>query len=317
MKISVRMEGGLGDHFAANRFIPAIKEYHPGCKIDLWSDTEGNSIQSDILREIWPDHFNDVFVLEKKKYKNFRIKSSNFPEEDYRGSIKNVRSNDIKLMKGAYDKFYDLHIDSLDWLNHDYDWFKYFNVFPRPTTSLTQNIELPFEKFILAHLYARDDADSNMEDWYIKRLINDVTKDFNLIILYDNDSKHKYEDFFGSKNPKLHLIHADLRQIFYLASKCTAMFGIDSGIRYIPYHFGKPTFTFSKYCQKYGTVQYSYLIRWLFNERYVFPLHYDVSSASQIIKNMLVNPAYKLYPFLLDDIESLVAQRDITEYITE
>lgn len=316
MKISVRMEGGLGDHFAANRFIPAIKEQWPGCTIDLWSDTEGSQIQSDILREMWPSHFNEVFLLEKKKYKTFKIKSSNFPEEDYRGSIQNVHPTDLKLMQGAYDKFYDLHIDSLDWLNHDYDWFKYFNFFPKPEVNLHTEAA-PFDDFILAHLYARDSADSNMEDWYIKKLIKNICQDFNLVVLYDEESKHKYEDLLKEDNPRLQFVHTDLRNIFYLSSKCTAMFGIDSGIRYIPYHFGKPTFTFSKYCQKYGTVQYSYLIRWLFNERYIFPLHYDISSASQIIKNMLKNPAYRLYPFLLDDIEKLVAQRDITEYITE
>lgn len=316
MRISVRMEGGLGDHFAANRFIPAIKEQWPGCTIDLWSDTEGSQIQSDILREMWPSHFNDVFVLKDKKYKSFRIKSSNFPEEDYRGSIKNVTPTDLKLMEGVYDKFYDLHIDSLDWLNYDFDWFKYFNFFPKPEVNITLDT-LPFDNFILAHLYARDDADSNMEDWYIKKLIKNICQDFNLVILYDDNSKHKYKEFMDQGNNNLHFVKTDLRNIFYLASKCTAMFGIDSGIRYIPYHFGKPTFTFSKYCQKYGTVQYSYLIRWLFNEKYVFPLHYDITSASQIIKNCLRNPAYRLYPFLLDDIERLVAQRDITEYITE
>jgi hypothetical protein len=36
-----------------------------------------------------------------------------------------------------------------------------------------------------------------------------------------------------------------------------------------------------------------------------------------MLKNCLRNPAYRLYPHLLDNIEKLVAQRDITEYITE
>ena len=132
MKISVRMEGGLGDHLLANRFIPAIKEQWPGCKIDLWSDTEGSTSQSDTLKQMWPSYFNDVFVIEKKKHKKFRIKSSNFPEEDYRGSLKMCLDVDLKLMEGVYDKFYDLHIDSLEWMNYDFDWFKHFQVFPTP-----------------------------------------------------------------------------------------------------------------------------------------------------------------------------------------
>ena len=67
MKVSVRMEGGLGDHFAANRFVPAIKELHPDCSIDLFSDTEGSESQSKILNEMWPSHFNETFIIKEKK----------------------------------------------------------------------------------------------------------------------------------------------------------------------------------------------------------------------------------------------------------
>ena len=319
MKISVRMEGGLGDHLLANRFIPAIKEQWPGCKIDLWSDTEGKTLQSDTLTQMWPSHFNDVFVLQKKKHKSFRIKSSNFPEEDYRGCIKNVPDADLKLMKGVYDKFYDLHIDSLKWMDYDFDWFKYFQVFPTPEKKgrmRDSSCEFP-KKFILAHLYARDGADSNMEDWYIKKLIKNITQEFDIVVLYNNESEHKYKNLMSESNERLHFMNESILGVFDIASRCTAMLAIDSGIRYIPHHYGKPVFTFSKYCTQYGVVQYSYLIRWLLNDRYIFPMHYDISSASTMLKNCLRNPAYRLYPHLLDDIERLVAQRDVTEYITE
>lgn len=317
MKISVRMEGGLGDHFAANRFIPAIKELHPNCEIDLYSDTEGKQEQSNILKKFWPSYFNDIHVIDSKKFKQFKIKSTNFGEENYIGSIKNIPDEIYHKMTKDYDKFYDLHIDSLDWLNHDYAWLKYFNFFSAPERSPEQEQAVPFDNFILAHLYARDDADSNMESWYINKLLKNISKDFNVIVLYDDNSKKEYEELISQSIPNLRFTHASLSQIFYLSSKCTAMFGIDSGIRYIPYHFGKPVFTFSKYCKVYGKTQYSYLIRWLFNEKFVFPLHFEVSSAGEIIKNTLRNPAYKLYPFLLNDIEKLVAQRNITEYISQ
>ena len=311
------MEGGLGDHFAANRFIPAIKELYPDSQIDLYSDTEGNTDQSNILKKFWPSHFNDIHVIQNKKYKDLKIKSSNFGEENYKGSIKNVPDKIYDQMINNYDQFYDLHIDSLEWLNHDYPWLKYFNFFPNPEKKPEQEQALPFDNFILAHLYARNDADSNMESWYIHKLLKNISKDFNIIVLYDDKSKNEYQELMSLDIPNLHFTHASLSQIFYLSSRCTAMFGIDSGLRYIPYHFGKPVFTFSKYCKVYGKTQYSYLIRWLFNDKFVFPLHFEVSSAGEIIKNTLRNPAYKLFPFLLDDIEKLVAQRNITEYICQ
>ena len=312
MRISVRIEGGLGDHFAANRFIPAIKEKYKGCKIDLFSDTEGNSNQSDVLKKMWPSHFENIFVIPNKKFKNFKIKSSNFPEESHPGNIKNVPDEIFNQMTENYDRFYDLHIDSLDWLNHDYNWLKYFHFFPKPEIEFKESSS--GEKFILAHLYARDDADSNMEDWYIKKLLSSISREFKVVVLCDENSINAYQDL-DDDSENIILKQASIDEIFELSQNCIAMFGVDSGIRYIPYHFGKPTFTFSKYCNQYGKVQYSYLIRWLYNEKFVFPLHYDVKSAGQIIKNTLKNPAYKLYPFLLDNIEQLVAQRDITEYI--
>ena len=316
MRVSVRMEGGLGDHFAANRFIPAIKQLHPDCTIDLFSDTEGNRAQSNILNAMWPSHFENIFIIKDKKYNKFKIKCSNFPEELHPGNINNVPDEIRARMESSYDKFYDLHIDSLEWLNHEYDWFKSFNFFPAPEVQPKTGVELP-DKFVLAHLYARDGADSNMEDWYINKLIKNIIQDFHLVILYDEKSEHKYSKLMNENLENISFLSLSLEEIFYASSKCIAFFGVDSGVRYIPYHLGKPTFTFSKYCEQYGTVQYSYLIRWLFNEKFVFPLHYDIKSASRIIKNTLRNPAYKLYPFLLDNIEELVAQRDITEYITE
>ena len=311
------MEGGLGDHFAANRFIPAIKEKHPDSTIDLFSDTEGNAVQSGILNKMWPSYFNETHIIKEKKYKNFRIRSTNFPEEDHRGNIKNVPDDQYKMMTERYDKFYDLHIDSLEWLNHDYDWFKYFHTFPSPETTGRTDLRWLPDKFILAHLYARDDADSNMESWYIARLLKNITQEFDVVVLYDDKSEDQYKELMKQDNERLHFISESLVNIFDIASRCSAMLGIDSGVRFIPYHYGKPVFTFSKYCKEYGVVQYSYLIRWLFNDRYVFPLHYEVTSAGKILKNCLKNPAYRLYPHLLDDIERLVAQRDITEYITE
>lgn len=314
MRISVRMEGGIGDHFAANRFIPAIKEFHGDCEIDLFSDTEGKKQQSDILNKMWPNHFKNTHVISGKKFSEFKIKSSNFPEENYPGHIDNVPDEMRKKMLEEYDLFYDLHVDSLNWLNHPYDWFKHFNFFPKPELNVDFDIDLP-ENFIMTHLYAREGADSNMEDWYISKLIKNISQEFDVVVLTNEESKAYYENLRGENLSRVHFVEASLEEIFYISSKCIAAFGIDSGIRFIPYHYGKPTFTFSKYCKQYGTVQYSYLIRWLFNEKFVFPLHYDVKSASKIIKNSLINPAYRLFPFLLDDIEKLVAQRDIIQCI--
>ena len=314
------MEGGLGDHFIANRLISAIKEMNPHCNMDLFSDTEGNVMQSEILNTMWPSYFNETYVIPSKQFKSFKIESSNFPPEDYPGHLDNVPDDYWMLMQDdkIYDKFYDLHIDSLKWLNHDYPWFKYFHHFPKPERNicLEDRINLP-SKFIMAHLYARPTADSNMEEWYVKKFLNNIIQDYNVVLICEEKYREYYEKIIDTTNPKITLFSGNMEEIFYISSKCEIFVGIDSGIKYIPYHYGKPVFTFSKYCKTYGEVQFSYLIRWLLFDKHTFPLHFDIKTATQIIKNCMRNPAYQLYPFLLDNIEQLVAQREETKWITE
>ena len=55
MEINVRMEGGLGDHILANRFVLAIKEKYPQSEIRMWSDTEGSRFQSQLIQDLWPE----------------------------------------------------------------------------------------------------------------------------------------------------------------------------------------------------------------------------------------------------------------------
>ena len=52
------------------------------------------------------------------------------------------------------------------------------------------------------------DADSNMEDWYIsKKVIKNITQEFDMVILYNDESKHKYEKLMSENNEKLHFMN--------------------------------------------------------------------------------------------------------------
>ena len=62
MKISVRLEGGLGDHILGARFIPPILDKYPGAKIYAYSDSEGNSFQKEALEQIYPSLFEEIFI---------------------------------------------------------------------------------------------------------------------------------------------------------------------------------------------------------------------------------------------------------------
>ena len=95
MRISVRMEGGLGDHLLANRFVPAILDNHPNAEINLFSDTGGNSLQSDTLLNLY-DFYNSRTLIyrEQEEYNIY----SQFGKENFPAHISNTSSEDKSIM---------------------------------------------------------------------------------------------------------------------------------------------------------------------------------------------------------------------------
>ena len=66
-KISIRLEGGIGDHLCAIRFLPAIRELYPDCRFYGFSDTENNYAPKDIIQTFWPSLFEEIKVIPNKK----------------------------------------------------------------------------------------------------------------------------------------------------------------------------------------------------------------------------------------------------------
>ena len=154
MNINIRMEGGLGDHLVANRFVPGILDKYPEANIKIFSDTEGNDRSLKILLKMFKSFYireGEVIPsrLNKTHYIHTKFGTENFPAH-----INNQTPETMGKMMDC-DKFYDLHIDGLNWLNHDYDWLRYFYFFPKPHIKF--NPLYDFE-YIMAHLYARPDS---------------------------------------------------------------------------------------------------------------------------------------------------------------
>jgi hypothetical protein len=302
MKINVRMEGGFGDHLAANRFIPAILEKYPSGQIKLFSDTENNGKSLKTLLKLFPDFYErGGEVIAKRASKNFNI-TSQFGEENYPCAIENQLNETIEKMVNQCDLFYDLHIDGLKWMYHDYDWLRYYFHFPRP-----KGFEIKNNNFVLCHLYARPNSVYNLEQWYVESLLKELSKTINIKII----TEESYIDYYSNlKNiENIEILTPNILEIFNLASQCSLFIGIDSGIRYVPYHFSKPTFVFSKYCSGIGSVAYSHLIRWLIFKNQVLPIHYDINKTLKIINNSLNNEACYLFPEIIDNFDLHVVNR--------
>jgi ADP-heptose:LPS heptosyltransferase len=306
MNISVRLEGGLGDHLLANRLVHAIKDKYPKSKIYAFSDTEGNPKSIELLKSLYPSIYDEIFVVPNRINKNFKL-NTRFGEEEYPAHIENLPKDVVDKMM-SYDRFYDLHIDSLKWLNYDFDWLRYFYFFPKPEIDIVNNNTN--QPYVLAHLYSRPNSPYNLEHWYVINLIKKISEFTKVIIITSNEHISYYEDLILDKNITFETTQNTL-DIFSIASNCSAFIGIDSGIRYIPYHFSKPSFVFSKYCKNYGNVAYSHLLRWLLFKNHVIPMHFDVNTVVQMIKNCSQSAANQLYPEILSDIDLYTVDRKL------
>lgn len=301
MDIAVRMEGGLGDHLLANRFVFAIRDKYPDAKIFAFSDVESN-FKSDFLPTLFPGVYEKFEVASIRAREEFVIESQ-FGIENWPASMANV-NDEYKRKFASADKFYNLHIDSLDFTTHDYEWLRYFHHFPRPTISL-ETFPTP-EKFVACQLYARPNASSNLDKWYVEALVKKLSNSIPVVIM----TLREHLDFYSflSEIPNVTIECPTLLEATSIAKQCSAFIGIDSGLRYLPYHFSKPTFVFSKYCRQRGVVAPSQLIRWLLFENNVFPEYHDAGEVASIVSLAASDPTYALFP-QSSPIDNLIVRR--------
>ena len=303
MNIAVRLEGGLGDHLLANRFVHAIQDKYPNSKINIFSDTEGNSKSIKLLKTLFPSVYYYTNVVGKRKNQNFQL-TSKFGVENYPADISNLP--DITLNEiNKSDKFYDLHLDGLKWLDYDFDWLRYYYFFPKPKIKLNS----PYESgYIMAHLYSRPDSVYNLEQWYTIKLLSKLAENKKIVIITQQQHKEYYSELFNNSNIIINTTDSVL-DIFAIAKECSVFIGIDSGIRCIPYYFSKPVFVFSQHCQEYGSVGYSHLIRWLLFPKMVLPMHFNIDIVSKMIDNSVTHPANRLFPELLENCDLYTVNR--------
>lgn len=305
MNICVRLEGGLGDHLLGNRFVPAILDKYPSAKITAYSDTEGNTFQKEGVLCAYGHLYEDFKVIQNKKHKDFWV-NCQFGEDNYYGALENVPGNVVNEMN-SFDKFYDLHIDSLKWMQHDYDWLRYFYFFPRPSIS-EQYKESLFDEYIVLHLASETSVGHRLEQWYINRLVKELEDSLPCVIISTPKTNHFFEDCL-SENVKL--VNTSVSKAFDIITKAKLMISTDSGFRYLAYGAGVPTLTFSSSSDAPHQVMPSHQIRWLPSPPHTFPLNFDAVYVSQIAKRILGDKGYALLPYITD-IDSQLVRRKYT-----
>jgi len=293
MKIAIRAEGGLGDVLLFNRFIPAIKEKYPISEISLYIDSEGKTFQKEVVEYLYPSSYKEIKVIPKKKYKPFYI-DSQFGTENQIGFIENV-PDEISQEIMAHDIWYDGHIDSLKWVDYEFDWYKYFRFFPKPEIKPDNTRG----DYIVCHLVSTTSKEHMMSKWYIFNLINKL-KELNrkIIIISTPEINEYYSDFVS--DPQIEIVNKAIKEVCDIIYNAKLFIGTDSGFRYVAYGCSVPVITFSKQSQSAHEVLPSHYLRWLIFPELTFPLSFDFNYISRLSGKILQNKAYSLVPYLQD-----------------
>jgi ADP-heptose:LPS heptosyltransferase len=303
MNISVRLEGGLGDCLLGNRFVAAIKDKYKNAEVTAYIDSEGKTFQKEGLEILYPSMYKEIKIIPNKKYKQFWV-NCQFGSDNYYGALENVPDSIVNEME-SYDKFYDLHIDSLKWTNYDFDWLKYFKFFPKPELNVANN----FGDYIVLHLISSTSVGHRLEDWYIENIIKETAKTHKIYIISTADTNHYYDNVKNIDN--VTIANGSMKDMCELISNAKFMLSTDSGFRYIAYGYGIPTITFSKHSvQPFSSIP-SHQIRWLMFPETCFPLHFDYKFICSLINKIIINKAQILLPYL-DDFNTQVIKRVYT-----
>lgn len=290
MNIAVRLEGGLGDCLLGNRFVSAIKDKYKNAQVTAYIDSEGKTFQKEGLEILYPSMYKEIKVIPNKKYKEFWV-DCQFGIDNYYGALENVPDN-IRNEMESYDKFYDLHIDSLKWTNYDFDWLKYYKFFPTPDLNTPNELG----EYIVFHLISSTSLGHRLEDWYIESLVKETAKTQTVYIISTADTNHFYNSVKDLEN--VHIVNGSVEDMCKLISNAKFMLSTDSGFRYIAYGYGIPTLTFSKHSTQSFTSIPSHQIRWLMFPETCFPLHTDYKFMCALINKIMANKAYILLPYL-------------------
>jgi hypothetical protein len=306
------MEGGGGDHILAHRFSVGIKNKYPNSELHVFSDTENNFLQKNILEHLYPNFYSSITVIPNKKYQKMVI-NSQFGEEEYRGNINNIPDDIREKMINDCDKFYSLHIDSLEFLSHDYDFHKYFYTIPAPQVNSINYIG----PYICSQLISGSSKVHRLEQWYLERLILDIDQlcqklNIRHMIITTQETLPVYESV-SQKTQKSHIYCDDINGVCDVMVNSLGFIGIDSAWRLISYSQNKPTITLSKDCQGYGGVPISHQLRWLIYPKTTFGLHHNTKEILDLFEKMMQNKLYLVMPelaFVNQDINNVIIKRD-------
>ena len=196
-------------------------------------------------------------------------------------------------MTENYDLFFDLHLDSLKFLNYDIPFEKYFYTFPKP--EITQpNFIGPY---IISHLISSTSQEHRLNDWYVTRLVKDLDAYCKSIgsrnFLISTPEFNKFYDEVMKDCSNTHILNSDITGVCDMILNAQLMVSVDSGFRPVAYPL-MPVVSLSKQCFAPNQMNISHVLRWNPIKPY-FPLNHNTSDIIKTIDKLLTSPDKKFY----------------------
>ena len=305
MKISIRMEGGIGDHLCAIRFLPAIKELYPDCEFYGFSDTENNTAPKNIIQTFWPSLFKDIDVIPTKKDKPYIIYSQ-FGKENYISAFDNIPDIYKRLMLNDYNKFYDLHIDGLKWMTYDFNWSKYFFNFLYPEIDLG-----PINKDknrLVVSLYSDSNTSNLLDSQYVYNLLFQLSKKYKITVF----ATEKNKSFYSQCSQFADIVCDDIISVVRQIKNAGAFLCIDSGLKFLGYSVNTPTINFLSQIQSYGSLPIHQYIRWNPYAWSVIPLHYNIEHILPLVEQGIMYNTNLIPCFPNVSTDNVLVKRNVT-----
>ena len=295
MKVAVRMEGGLGDHLCANRFVAAILEKYPEAQVTAYSDTEGKEFQKEALESLYPDFYKEIKIIPNRKHKKVIIKSD-MGTENYPAHLENIPDEYLIEMKSA-DKFYNLQVDSfpIEYQNYDFDWFRYFYFFPKPTVELGS----PSDDVIVFHLDSSASTNvNNLDPKHCENIVSPLAKQTKCLLIAKDPSSDAYS--WVQNHDNVELIAGSIKALAHYISEAKLYIGIASGFQFIAHSLGVPTLLLSHASSIPNSVAPSFYLRWLMWPSVCYPLHVQPQTIHKAARGILKEKILGLIPQALE-----------------
>lgn len=191
------------------------------------------------------------------------------------------------------------HLDSLDFIEQkQYNWSKYFRIFPRPELKVDNNIG----SFLVSNLISSSSVEHRLQDWYLTRIIKDIDKlcielDMTHIIISQSQTNDLYEEALKDCK-KSAILNGSIKNVCETISNAKIMIACDTGFRAVAWGYDIPVISLSKQCYSPGQVLPPQLIRWNPFPELCYPLHHNTSDIISLTKRILENKIYQLMPQL-------------------